>query len=185
MKTLIINNHTKHIAELEALFPSSTVVNKEGLSETIDLDSFDLLVISGGSGIPTVRHHKDYYALEEKLIRESTIPILGICLGSEIIVDVFGGELTEISTLHRGDMILAVTDQSLKGSLGTDILTVYEAHCVSIKRLPTDFIDCAHSDHGIELFKHISRPIIGIQFHPEVGKHGDLWRWVFQTLSIQ
>lgn len=184
MKTLIINNHTKHISELETLFPDSTVINKEDLSENITLDSFDLLVISGGSGVPTVQQHKDYYALEEKLVLESTIPVIGICLGSEIIIDAFGGELTDISTLHKGDMTLAVTDQSLKNSLGTNNITVYEAHCISVKKLPDNFIAYAHSDHGIELFKHISRPIIGIQFHPEVGKHDDLWKWVFQTLSM-
>lgn len=185
MKTLILNNHTKHISELEILFPESTVLTREALSKGIDPNLFDLIVISGGSGVPAVLNHKNYYSLEEKLILESNVPILGICLGSEIIIDTFGGELTNISTLHKGDMTLTVTDQSLKNSLNADTIIVYEAHCVTVKKLPESFTEYASSEHGIEIFKHNSRPIIGIQFHPEVGKHDNLWKWILEELSAK
>lgn len=185
MKTLIINNHSKHLSEIEKLFPNSQIISHEDISPDQDLNGFELLIISGGSGVPTVLHHRDYYAIEERIVAKSSIPILGICLGAEVIVTTFGGELTEISTLHRGEIELIITDESLYKAVDTNKIEVYEAHSVRIRQLPVDFTACAHSDHGIEIFKHITKPIIGIQFHPEVGKHADLWGWILKTLQVK
>ena len=183
MKTLIIDNHTKHVSELVTMFPGSDVVVKENLKNT-SLEKYDLLVFSGGSHVPTVLHHTEIYSEEISIIQKATIPILGICLGSEIIIDAFGGELNEISALHQGDMKLTIIDESLSRVLKDDDVTMYEAHCVTIKKLPDDFMSCAVSDHGIEIFKHATKPIIGIQFHPEVGHHEKLIQWVLTSLGF-
>ena len=111
MKTLIIDNHSKHLSEIVQIFPNSKVVSHENLLPDQDLSLFNLLVISGGSGVPTVKHHENYYGVEEQLVRSSPIPVLGICLGAEIIVTAFSGELAEISTLHKGEMELQMQNK--------------------------------------------------------------------------
>ncbi len=185
MKTLIIDNHSKHLSEIVQIFPNSKVVSHENLLPDQDLSLFNLLVISGGSGVPTVKHHENYYGVEEQLVRSSPIPVLGICLGAEIIVTAFSGELAEISTLHKGEMELQMQNESLQKALHHNPCIVYEAHSVLIQKLPENFIVQAESKHGIEVFKHATRPILGIQFHPEVGKHDDLWNWIFDQLNVR
>ena len=47
MKTLIINNHTKHLEELKNSFENATVISREEI-KNISPEDFDLIVLSGG-----------------------------------------------------------------------------------------------------------------------------------------
>lgn len=52
--------------------------------------------------------------------------------------------------------------------LGIDKFSVYEAHRFVVRETPPELIVLAKSKDGIEAFKHISLPIYGVQFHPEM-----------------
>lgn len=183
MKTLIINNHTTHIKELLSLFPDSTVLKKEDIKNT-DTNEYDLIVISGGSNVPTVLRHPEQYIDEILIIKNTTTPILGICLGSELLTYVYGGELQELPQEHRGQVAMKVKDLSLSKAIGGLEFIAQEGHRIGIKTLSEGFTSCAYSDHGIEIFKHNSKPIIGLQFHPEMQKDEKLLKWVFSTLKL-
>lgn len=185
MKALIINNHTEHIRELEKLFPGAIVINKEDIDTIPDLSGFDLLVISGGSSVPTTLNHPELYQKEMQIVRECPIPILGICLGAEIVVKAFGGELMRLDTKHEGPIQIILDDPTLKAAIGSDEVTVYEGHTIGVKRLPEEFTTCAVSSHGVEIFKRSTRPILGFQFHPEVKPSEALMRWAFGVLGIK
>ncbi len=185
MKTLIINNHSKHIEELKSLFINAEIINKENLDKSINLKEYDLLILSGGSNVPTVLRHPDEYSFEMNLIKETNIPIIGICLGLEIITKSFGGELQELPAEHRGIINLKIEDINLKSLIGSDVLEVIEGHHMGIKQLPEEFISCAVSTHGIEIIKHINKPILGFQFHPEISKNEKLIKWIFETLNLK
>lgn len=86
MKALIINNRTTHLEELRSLFIDSVVIEKENLDNNLDISGYDVIVFSGGSNTPTVLEHPEYYTSEINIIKQSKIPIVGICLGAEIIV---------------------------------------------------------------------------------------------------
>lgn len=47
MNVLIINNHTKRLKELQAVFPEAVVVRREDVVKEV-LDAFDLIILSGG-----------------------------------------------------------------------------------------------------------------------------------------
>ncbi len=183
MKTLIIDNHTKYLEELKSLFSASEVIQKENL-QSINPRDFDLVVISGGSNVPTVLRHPEEYKPEIALIKNSTVPILGICLGSELVTYSFGGELCELPENHRGEITLELTDPQLQDVCETTKLLVHEGHHIGIKSLPTNLIPCAYSEHGIEIVRHAAKPIIGLQFHPELDKNEKLIQWVFKTLKL-
>ncbi len=183
MKTLIINNHTKHIQELVSLFPNSTVLQKEDLRNA-DTNNYDLVIISGGSNVPSVVDRSEQYIDEISLIKNSPLPILGICLGSELITYIYGGELMWLPEKHSGPVSMKVKDLSLSEAIGSLEFSAQEGHQVGIKSLPKDLISCAYSNHGIEIFKHVSRPIIGLQFHPEMQKDEKLLNWIFNTLKL-
>ena len=145
---------------------------------------YDLIVISGGSNIPSVLYNPEAYTKEISLLQNTEAAILGICLGSEIITKAFNGTLQDLKELHRGEILVTLTAEDLINSVKDNPLQVYEAHEVGVKDMPTDFLIYAHSNHGPEIIKHKTKPIIGIQFHPEVEKNISLWTWIFETLAM-
>lgn len=182
MKALIINNRTTHLEELRSLFIDSVVIEKENLDNNLDISGYDVIVFSGGSNTPTVLEHPEYYTSEINIIKQSKIPIVGICLGAEIIVEALGGELYKLPERHRGGVLLKIEDEELKSKIGADNLEVSEGHAIGIKTLPKDFISCASSEHGIEIIRHKARPIFGFQFHPEILPNKKLIDWLFEDL---
>ncbi len=185
MKTLIIDNNSKHIEELKSLFKEAEIINKKNLNNDLKLNKYDLLVLSGGSNVPTVLRHPNEYSFEMNLIRTSNIPIIGICLGLEIITKAFDGELQELPVKHKGLVQLKISDPKLKSSINSEFIDVIEVHHINIKKLPEKFISCANSQHGVEIIKHINKPIIGFQFHPEILKNQKLIDWMFKTLNLE
>ena len=169
MKTLIINNHSNYIKELVSLFSDVVIIDKQTLTKDFNITNYDLIVLSGGSNVPTVLRHPEEYIYEISIIKESKIPVLGICLGAEIICEAYGGKLQELTEEHRGVITLQITNLDLEKALGVSNLEVTEGHHIGIQGIPQDFISCAHSEHGIEIIKHKDKPIIGFQFHPEVA----------------
>lgn len=184
MKTLIINNHTKYINELSSIFSDVDIISKENLTKIYDVSNYDLIVLSGGLNVPTVLRHPEEYKCEIELIKNTNIPIIGICLGLEIITVAFNGELQELPEEHRGLIKLQIINSDLEKALGSSTLEVTESHRISIKQMPHHFISYAQSEHGIEIIKHKDKPIIGFQFHPEVSSNKKLLNWMFRSLNL-
>lgn len=182
MKILLIDNHSKHKNELLALLSNHAEVATQEELMIPGLDEYGLIVLSGGFHVPGVLHNPEAYSKEIELVRTTKTPILGICLGSEIIVTALGGSLQEIGE-HKGEVVIKVIDESLKKVLGKDNLLVYESHRVAVKDLPDTMIACAYSEHACEIIKHATRPIIGIQFHPEVDLHKGFMSWVINSFK--
>jgi GMP synthase (glutamine-hydrolysing) len=176
MKVLIINNHTKRLKELESVFPGAVVVRREEVVSAM-VSEFDLVLLSGGSDVPTVLNHNEVYEQEERLLQMGK-PVIGICLGCEIICRAFGGELEQMPITQSGERQFQVQDRSLEERLGRTSLEAYEHHRVRIAKLPKDFSVIVSSEHGPEVIKHNQKPIVGVQFHPEVGSLEILWQWL-------
>lgn len=156
MKILLINNDSRFIKQLKRLVRPAKVVtwNKLGLN----IDNFDAVILSGGHKFPVLNHDRTYRQ-EIKLIRKIHKPLVGICLGSELIAYTFGGKLVRLPQKERGNIIIREAKKNL---------TVFESHRWAIKKLPENFITLARSKDGIEIFQHKNKPIYGLQFHPEI-----------------
>lgn len=182
MRTLLIDNSTKRLRELiEALPGEIKVITKKQVSEQT-LTDFDLVVLSGGSGnILPVLGHAEFYADEIKLLHSYKGPILGICLGCEIVCVAFGGTLKEMPEREHGEVSIDIIEPSLALHVDASVLMSFESHSIGIDKVPEDFVVCAESEHAPEIIRHRTRPIMGIQFHPEVEVSKKLWKWVFDT----
>ncbi len=96
------------------------------------------------------------------------IPILGVCLGMQVINEVFGGK-----TIHAPVPIHG--KKSRVTHLGTSILNgipspfwVARYHSLCIRRESEDLIELAWSDCGVIMaIEHRQYPVFGVQFHPE------------------
>lgn len=126
----------------------------------------DGLVISPGPGRP------ENAGISLETIREfrDRIPILGVCLGHQCIGMAFGGRVVHAGVLmhgktstirHDGEGIFRRIENPM-------IATRYHSLALDRESLPGELVVTAESEDGeIMGIRHRSRPVFGVQFHPE------------------
>jgi anthranilate synthase component 2 len=105
------------------------------------------------------------------------LPILGVCLGHQSIGQAYGGEVIRAQALMHGKTSLIHHDGR---GVFKDIPSPFTAtryHSLSVRRedLPADLDVTAWTDDGeIMGVQHKTRPVHGVQFHPEsiATEHG-------------
>ncbi|MDX2232964.1 MAG: aminodeoxychorismate/anthranilate synthase component II [Hyphomonadaceae bacterium] len=106
-----------------------------------------------------------------------SLPILGVCLGHQAIGQAFGGEVVRAATIMHGKVS---TVRCIDRGLFAGIPTSFDAtryHSLAVRRdtLPAVLqVDAETADGEIMGLSHVSRPIYGVQFHPEsiASQHG-------------
>lgn len=95
------------------------------------------------------------------------IPIIGICLGHQIIANAFGSNIIKAPMPMHGKISKIRHSQSgIFTNLPTP-LKVTRYHSLIIDKVPDDFIITATTNDGIIMaIEHKSLPIYGVQFHP-------------------
>ena len=105
------------------------------------------------------------------------LPILGVCLGHQAIGAAFGGKIVRAQQLMHGKTsVITTTKQGVFAGL-PERFTVNRYHSLSIERAscPAELEITAWTDDGeIMAVSHATRPVYGVQFHPEsIGsQHG-------------
>ena len=98
------------------------------------------------------------------------VPILGICLGCQIIADALGG-IVSVSSFELGWIKITPTTAGLENPLFRNVprsFYAFERHRDEIIYLPPGAIRLAKSDScEIQAFQYQDKPIWGLQFHPE------------------
>ena len=133
-------------------------------SEKIKNMGADAIVIGGG---PYIEESGNCGNIIIELKEE--LPILGICLGHQIMAKTFGAEIGRASFAEYAEEEIIVDDEDeiLLGLSPT--FTAWVSHKDEVKALPENFLKLAHSNKcEIEAMKHESLPLFGLQFHPEV-----------------
>jgi GMP synthase (glutamine-hydrolysing) len=163
MKVLLIDNGTSLLERLKQLIPGAEVVRRWDQLGNVSAADYELIVLSGSRDHAVV-WEEELFEAECNLIRSAETPIVGICFGCELITRSFGGELRRLSDRCHGIKEIRVID---RGLFDGPHLNVYESHHWVISQCPADFQILAESTDGPEIIKHKSRPIYGLQFHPE------------------
>ncbi len=126
----------------------------------------DAVVISPGPCTPTEA------GISVEVVRRLPIatPVLGICLGHQVVAAAFGGEVTRSRSplhggatpvFHRGEGILAGLPSPFPAGR-------YHSLAVSEAGLPDGLVAEGWTAEGeIMALRHRERPIWGVQFHPE------------------
>ncbi|AJC96761.1 aminodeoxychorismate/anthranilate synthase component II [Staphylococcus hyicus] len=131
------------------------------------------IVISPGPGTP-----EDYPILFEVLKHfEYQCPILGVCLGFQLIAAFYGGHIVKAPWPVHGHTTKIYHDQSAlyEGLPSPFQVMRYHSLMVDITSLRAPLKVTAKNEDGIVLgIKHESRPIYGVQYHPEsiMSEHG-------------
>lgn len=163
MKILLIDNGTSLLSKLQKLIPDSEITLNYQEVKNVNVNNFDLVILSGSKDSSVVWDHENYTD-EINFIKECTIPLIGICFGSELINFAFGGTLKEMSSRHHGLRTINILNREI---IGFPFVSVYENHRWIIEKLADQFIVLGESDDGPEIIRHIKNPIYGLQFHPE------------------
>ena len=98
------------------------------------------------------------------------IPILGVCLGHQSLVQHFGGEIVRAGRLMHGKTSLARHDgKTIFEGLSQPVeVGRYHSLCAQQETLPDVLELTAETEQGeIMAVRHKSLPIEGVQFHPE------------------
>jgi len=99
------------------------------------------------------------------------IPVLGICYGMQLICQVLGGTVGGgTHTREYGRATLTVTDPDTLFRAYPVESTVWMSHGDQVTGLTDDFVPLASTETcPLAAVKHRTRPIFGLQFHPEVA----------------
>jgi para-aminobenzoate synthetase len=171
MKTLLIDNYDSFtfnlyqlIAEVNRI-PPIVVRNDSASWNEIKNSEFDNIVISPGPGRP---ENESDFGICKQAILEATVPILGVCLGHQGICHLFGGKVDYAEQVMHGrssDIFHSAVD------IFKDIPSPFSAiryHSLYVKELPEEMEKLAWTANGMLMAaKHRTRPIWGVQFHPD------------------
>ena len=127
-------------------------------------------VISPGPGRP--ERERDFKVSRELLhALPHSRPLLGVCLGLQGIAAHFGATVTHAPRVMHGKVSRIMHDQDglFRGLSNPLPVMRYHSLCVDTATLPDELIPTAWcpQDGVLMGIRHHSRPIFGVQFHPE------------------
>ena len=135
-------------------------------------EKIDGVVISNGPGDPKMC---DVTIETTKKIMTKKIPILGICLGNQILALAAGGDTYKMKFGHRGQNQPCVMVGTKKCYLTT------QNHGFAIGRIPKGFLPwfINANDDTNEGIVHEKLPFMSVQFHPEATPGPTDTKWIF------
>lgn len=163
---LVVNNHGQYNHRINRTLnylkiSSELVPNTTPLNEIEDKEPVGI-IIGGGPSVERSGKSSQY-------IKKLDYPILGICLGHQILAQTCGGQIDSASSESFAQIQINILDENdiFKG-MGPQ-LDVWASHKDEVTKIPPKFTILASSSIcDIEAMKHEEKPLYGIQFHPEV-----------------
>ena len=167
----ILDNYdsfTYNLVHLVGKFRSDILVkrNDEVRIEEVESLQPELIIISPGPGRPADA------GISIELIHRfgDQTPILGVCLGHQAIGEAFGATVTYApSVMHGKTSSVAHDSRTIFAGLSDRFqATRYHSLVLDPSSLPDELEISARSDDGVVMaVRHQSKPIEGVQFHPE------------------
>ncbi|MCX9026462.1 MAG: GMP synthase subunit A [Candidatus Methanoperedens sp.] len=182
VKLIVINNygqtcHLIHRAVRDLEQEAELMKNTSTIEEILAKEP-DGLILSGGPTLERAGNCSLY-------VKELDLPILGICLGHQVMAQAYGGAVgkgtyggyaaVEIEVIEENDILKGIGPRT----------KVWASHADEVCSLPPDFIKLARSGIcEVEAMKHRTKPLYGVQWHPEVShteRGNDLLRNFFDV----
>ena len=178
-RVVVVDHHDSYTWNLVHLLASvtgelPTVVQHDATSVAHVL-SFSHVVLSPGPGHPA---DPVDFAVGTEVLRSARIPVLGVCLGMQGLVTAYGGLVERVPPAH-GDVVEVTHDGTGLFAGIPSPYPVVRYHSLAATRVPDELAVTARctGEDGAEVVmgvRHTSRPLHGVQFHPEsvLSEHG-------------
>ena len=171
MKIILIDNYDSFTFNLyhylSSLKTNVDVVRNDKIStKEILKKQYNKIVISPGPGNPN--QSGNCIEIVQNLYKK--LPILGVCLGHQIIGQVFGSKVVQAKKVMHGktSKILSKKIGILKNLPETFEATRYHSLIINKKTLSKDLEITAETKDGLIMgVKHKKYNVHGVQFHPE------------------
>lgn len=173
MNVLLIDNYDSFVYNLyQALGSLGAGVNvvRNDAVDLDQLDAYDGVVVSPGPGDPRdpVRAGVGHTVLKTV---GGQRPVLGVCLGHQEIVYVYGGKIRPANTIRHGkrSVIRHFGDDLFDGVPNPFLAGRYHSLVGEVPGSGTELVTLAVSvdDNELMSVRHRRYPVYGVQFHPE------------------
>ncbi len=186
VRVLVVDNHDSFVHTLIGYLREQgaeiTMVEADAGDDALRLDAYDAVMISPGPGTPADAGASSAVV---QAAAERRMPLLGVCLGHQVIGEVFGGTVSRAPELMHGMVSQVTHDGSalFRGIRSPFAAGRYHSLALAEADLPAVLRVTARAEHGtIMAIAHESLPIVGVQFHPESvlteGGHRLLANWL-------
>ncbi len=189
MKTLLIDNYDSFTYNLYQLLGEVTGESPEVIRNDaedwadLSLADYDNIVVSPGPGRP--ERWRDF-GESARAVLEDQVPVLGVCLGHQGICHLFGGKVDLAPEAMHGRLSqVHHTQQDVFAGIPSPFSAV-RYHSLAVAELPEELEALAWTADGVLMgLRHRSRPLWGVQFHPEsiCTEHGRRLIENFQALT--
>jgi anthranilate synthase component II len=144
-------------------------------ASAVEVLGFSHVVLSPGPGHPADPH--DFAVGREVVARVAggvEVAVLGVCLGLQGMVVALDGTVDRVEPAH-GDVATVVHDGAGLFRGVPSPLRAVRYHSLAATTVPDDLLVTARSEDGtVMALRHRTRPLEGVQFHPEsvLSEHG-------------
>jgi para-aminobenzoate synthetase component II len=166
-RVLVVDNQDSFVHTIVAYLRelgADCVVRDRSDTEFVDVDAYDGVLLSPGPGRP------EDTGVCLAIAAAARRPVLGVCLGHQVIATVFGGTVG-----HAPEIVHGYTSEIHHDGAGVfrglpEPLTATRYHSLALDpaTVPADLAVTARTDDGVIMgVRHRTRPVEGVQFHPE------------------
>ncbi len=170
---VVVDHHDSYTWNLVHLIASVTgvvpVVVQHDAADPQYLLGFDRIVLSPGPGHPA--DSRDF-SVGNAVLRDGSVPVLGVCLGMQGLVTTYGGEVTRVAPAHGEVAEVRHGGSSVFEGLPSPLNAV-RYHSLAATFVPPELEVIAECDGApgeppvVMGVRHRSLPLCGVQFHPE------------------
>jgi anthranilate synthase component II len=141
----------------------NNVTARDALAEIVDLTPPRLIVLSPGPSTPA----EAGCCIDLVRLAAGKVPLFGVCLGHQAIVEAFGGKVLRAERAMHGKTSMLEHDGT---TLFRDLpspMRVGRYHSLVAGTLPDSLRETARTGNYVMAVEHKELPILGVQFHPE------------------
>lgn len=177
---VVVDHHDSYTYNLVHLIASvagaipEVVQHDEVQADALLARGFSHIVLSPGPGNPDTKHD---FSVGRSVLRESEVPVLGVCLGMQGLVSAYGGRVAQVAPAHGDVAVIRHTGSGIFAGIPQNFHAV-RYHSLAAVTLPAVLEEtawCDGEDGPVVMgVAHREKPLWGVQFHPEsiLTEHG-------------
>ena len=180
MRLLVLDNYdsftynlVQYLGELaDPPHEIEVVRNDHASADDLLLRGYDRVIVSPGPCTP------DEAGVSLEVVRrfpEARIPLLGVCLGHQALVQAFGGEVIRHEPVHGKTSQIEHDGRTIFAGLAPGLVVGRYHSLVADPASIPDALEVSATGGGvIQAVRHRTLPAEGVQFHPEsvLTEHG-------------